>query len=430
MGKNCVFLAISYTERRKVENAIRSYLESKGIDVITGRDVTSGGNLCDEIIKLIDECDFGVVVYNELRHNISYEWGLLDAMRKNVMLLKDENIHINLEDEVSDKKGTIFTPFYGEDSKEEIIKQLKENKGIERALENNIEKRISTEDTPEAKKASELLAKSDLQLGEIPKDIKELSNSEEILEALDKIINLTAEGHLTKGNAFYSEKKFEEALVEYNKAIESDLYESIAYYNRANAYNKLGKLEEALVEFTKAIKFDPEFANAYNNRGNVYFDLNKFDDAIKDFNKTIELDPYYLIAYHNRGFTYLKLEKFNDAIKDFNKEIKLNPECTDAYQHLAEAYILTKKHNEAFKILQKSFEISMGIGDTIVSKTLIVMSLILQGKGKMEETELIECINQNKGYELTFEFTLKDSKYSARINKLIQLVEENAALFN
>ena len=120
MGKNCVFLAISYTERRKVENAIRSYLESKGLEVITGRDVTSGGILCDEIITLIEECDFGVVVYNELRHNISYEWGLLDAMRKNVVLLKDVNIHINLEDEVSDKKVPFSLRFMGKTQKKKL----------------------------------------------------------------------------------------------------------------------------------------------------------------------------------------------------------------------------------------------------------------------------------------------------------------------
>ncbi len=116
MAKSSVFLAISYTKRMKVENAIRKYLESKGLEVITGRDVTSGCNLCDEIINLIKECDFGVVVYNELRHNISFEWGLLDALNKNALLLKDENIHIDLDEELSDKKGLVFTPFFGEDT--------------------------------------------------------------------------------------------------------------------------------------------------------------------------------------------------------------------------------------------------------------------------------------------------------------------------
>ena len=350
-----------------MENAIRTYLESKGLEVITGRDVTSGGNLCDEIITLIKECDFGVVVYNELRHNISYEWGLMDAICNYVVVLKDENIHIDLDYELSDKKGTIFTPFFGEDTEEEIIQQLKKNKGLERALEKNIENRISSEDTPEAKKASELLVKSDLQLGELSKDIKELPNNEEILEALDEIKDLTAVGHIIKGNAFYSDNNFEKAHEEYNKVI--------------------------------------------------------------------DIDPEEAVAYYNRGLTYVELNNFDEAIKDYNKVLELGLEEIDIYQNLAEAYIITKKYKEAFKIAQKSLEKSTDLEDIIESKTLITISLILQGKGKEEEKELIEYVNQNKGYELTFEFDtlrngLKESKYSARINKLIQLVEENASKFD
>ncbi|MCZ7380032.1 MAG: tetratricopeptide repeat protein [Candidatus Methanoperedens sp.] len=271
MVKSRVFLAISYTKGMKVENAIIKYLESKGLEVITGRDVASGGNLCHEIINLIQECDFGVVVYNELRHNISYEWGLMDAFKKTAALLKDESMHIELDKEVSDTKGIIYTPFYGEDTEDEIIEQLKKNKGLERALENNIEKRISGQKTQDAKKAAELLVKSDFVLGSIsPESIKDLPNSKELIKSLEKIKNLTAEGHFIKGYAYYSARKFDKAIEDYNKAIE----------------------------------LNPKLAEAYNNRGVVYIYIKEFDKAIKDYNKAIELDPKYAEAYNNRGAVY------------------------------------------------------------------------------------------------------------------------------
>ena len=398
MGKNCVFLAISYTKRKKVENAIRSYLENKGLEVITGRDMASGGNLCDEIRTLIEECDFGVVVYNELRHNISYEWGLMDGMKKNVVLFKDKNTHIDLDYELSDKKATNFTPFYGEDTEKEIIQQLKEDKGLEKALEKNIEKRLSKEATLETKKASELLVKYDLPFGELSKEIKELPNSEEILKALGKIKNLTAEGHVIKGIAFYSEGKFKKAIEEYNKAI----------------------------------KLDPEYAFAYNTRGIAYGCVNNFKEAMNDYNTAIKLDPEYAVAYNNRGITSFKLGDFDDAIKDYKKAIELDPEYIDAYQCLAEVYIITDNYKESLLKAHKSLEKSKTVEDITISKLLITISLLHQGQGKTEEEELIEYINQNKGYDLPFECdslknALKDSKYSTRINKLIKLVEENAA---
>ena len=466
MVKSSVFLAISYTKRMKVENAIRKYLESKGLEVITGRDVASGGNLCDEIISLIQQCDFGVVVYNELRHNISYEWGLLDALKKNVVLLKDENIHINLDEELSDKKGLVFTPFYGEDAEDDIIEQLKKDKGLERALENNIEKRISKDKTPNAKKATELLVKSDLQLGEVPQNIKELPNSEEIIKSLEKIKNLTAEGHLIKGNAYYSEKKFNKAIEEYTEAIELNPKDANAYYNRGTVYGKdIKEFDKAIEDYNKTIEIDPKHANAYNNRGNVYINIKKFDKAIEDYNKTIEIYPKDANAYNNRGIVYTNIKKFDKAIEDFNKAIELNPKLAEAYNNrgvvytdikefdkaikdynkaivlnpkdagtylnLAEVYIIGNNYKDSLEVAQKSLEISKDIKDIIISKFFIALNLILQGRGEKEEKEIIEFCNQNKGYKLTFEFealkdALKDSEYSGKINNLIKLIEENA----
>ncbi len=500
MAKSSVFLAISYTKRMKVENAIRKYLESKGFEVTTGRDVTSGGNLCDELMSLVNECDFGVVVYNELRHNISYELGLLDALKKNVVLLKDENIHIDLDEELSDKKGIVFTSFYGEDTEDEIIEQLKENKGLGKALEKNITKRVSTQETKDAKEAAKLLVKSDLALGDIsPEKIKELPNSEEIIKSLKKIKNLTAEGHLIKGNAYYSEKKFDEAIEEYTETIELNPKDADAYNNRGNAYSDIKEFDKAIEDYNKAIELNPKYAIAYNNRGVAHSDIKEFDKAIEDHNKAIELNPKYAIAYNNRGVAYRNIKEFDKAIEDYNKAIELNPKLAEAYnnrgvayrnikefdktiedynkvielnpkyaeaynnrgvaysdikefdkaikdfnkaielnpndagtyQNLAEAYIINNNYKDSLAVAQKSLEISKDIKDIIVSKFLIVLSLILQGKGKKEEKELVEFCNQNKGYGLTFEFTtlknaLKDSKYSAKINNLTKLIEENA----
>ena len=399
MSKSSVFLAISYTRRMKVENAIRKYLESKGLDVITGREATSGGNLYDEIINLIKECDFGVVVYNELRHNISYEWGLLDALKKKVILLKDVNIHIDLDDEISDKKGIISTSFYGEDAEDEIIEQLKKDKGLEKALENNIENRISVQKTYNAKKAAELLVKSDILSGDVTTDkIKDLPNSKKIIESLEKIKNLTAEGHLIKGDAYSSDKRFDKAIEEYNEALKINKSSSKIYYHRGLAYEM----------------------------------KNNFNQAIRDYDKTIELDPKNGYAYGNRGFAYIRNKETNKAIEDYVKTIELVPNQVISYQNLAEAYILAKDYNKSLINAQEALKLSKDISKILISKFLIVLTLILQGKGENEEKELIEFCIQNKGYKITFEFVtlkdgLNDSKHYHRINELIKIIEKNAA---
>ena len=398
MSKSSVFLAISYTRRVKVENAIKKYLESKGLDVITGREVTSGGNLCDEIINLIQECDFGVVVYNELRHNISYEWGLLDALKKKVILLKDVNIHIDLDEEISDKKGIISTSFYGEDAEDEIIEQLKKDKGLEKALENNIENRISVQKTYDAKKAAELLVKSNLLIEDVTTDkFKELPNNKEIIKSLEKINNLTAEGHLIKGDAYLSDKKIDKAIEEYNEALKINKKSSKIYFHRGNAYKM----------------------------------KNNLDQAIGDYDKTIEIDPKNGLAYMYRGIVYTNNKEIGKAIESYIKAIELIPNDILVYQNLAEAYILAKDYKKSLIIAQESLRFSKDISKILISKFLIVLDLILQGGGENEEKEFIELCIQNKGYKITFGFAplkdgLNDSKHSMRINELIKIIEENA----
>ena len=63
----------------------------------------------------------------------------------------------------------------------------------------------------------------------------------------------------------------------------------------------LGKYEEAIKDYDKAIELDPDYSDAYNNRGLAKYYLDKYGEAIKDFNKVIELTPNYTNAYYDRG---------------------------------------------------------------------------------------------------------------------------------
>jgi tetratricopeptide (TPR) repeat protein len=70
-----------------------------------------------------------------------------------------------------------------------------------------------------------------------------------------------------------------------------DANDAVAHYNRGNAYTDQGKFDEAIGNFNEAIQLDPNYAAAYNDRGVVYCQQRKFDKAISDFSNAIRLDP-------------------------------------------------------------------------------------------------------------------------------------------
>ncbi len=128
--------------------------------------------------------------------------------------------------------------------------------------------------------------------------------------------------------------RLEEAIKNYDRAIELDSNVAQVYYNRGNAKRKLGRYEEAIKDYDKAIALNPNFAKAYSNRGTLKLKLGRHEEAIKNYDRAIELDSNVAQVYYNRGTLKLKLGRHEEAIKDFDKAIELDPKNAKAHYNL------------------------------------------------------------------------------------------------
>ena len=99
---------------------------------------------------------------------------------------------------------------------------------------------------------------------------------------------------------------------------------AVEHDERGIALALVGLYEQAVIEFNKAIELDPEYAIAYNNRGNAYWNESNFNRALADYDKAIELDPEYAEAYGNRGFVYYLKGELTKAINDLEKCLELS----------------------------------------------------------------------------------------------------------
>ncbi|WP_300366855.1 tetratricopeptide repeat protein [Brachyspira sp.] len=127
-------------------------------------------------------------------------------------------------------------------------------------------------------------------------------------------------------------KEYDENSEKYSK-YKSNI--SNAYYNRGVAQEKLRDNEEAIKDYNKAIELNPNDSNAYNNRGNVKSDLGLYEEAIKDYNKAIELNPNYSNAYFNMVLAKQLLINNTKSKKERNELIK------EAYNDLIKCYNLS-----------------------------------------------------------------------------------------
>eukprot|EP00002_Diphylleia_rotans_P026698 TRINITY_DN533_c0_g1_i2.p1 TRINITY_DN533_c0_g1~~TRINITY_DN533_c0_g1_i2.p1 ORF type:complete len:367 (+),score=99.26 TRINITY_DN533_c0_g1_i2:67-1167(+) len=111
--------------------------------------------------------------------------------------------------------------------------------------------------------------------------------AEESLEAKTK----RAEDLKARGNEMINEKKFEEAVVLYTKAIE--LVPTHIYYgNRAAAYFQLKKYDEAIQDCKESIRLNSNYAKAYYRLGQSYSQLGKYKEALSEgFEVAALLEP-------------------------------------------------------------------------------------------------------------------------------------------
>jgi len=101
--------------------------------------------------------------------------------------------------------------------------------------------------------------------------------------------------------------------------------EANACLNRGDDYFKKGQYDQAIAEYNRAIEIDPTFASAYNNRGVVYGRKEQHDQAIAEYNRAIEIDPKFALAYYNRAISYEKKGQHGQAIADYNKAVEIDP---------------------------------------------------------------------------------------------------------
>jgi tetratricopeptide (TPR) repeat protein len=78
-------------------------------------------------------------------------------------------------------------------------------------------------------------------------------------------------------------------------------------------YRQMGRFEQALADFDKAIELDPSYQWAIGQRGETYRQMGRFEQALADFDKAIELDPSDDWIQYLQSLVHLSLGQTSEA---------------------------------------------------------------------------------------------------------------------
>jgi len=132
-----------------------------------------------------------------------------------------------------------------------------------------------------------------------------------------------------KGNTEFKTGNHEAALKSYTDSIEIDPNNkticSMLYYNRASVYMKMKKFKEALVDCNKAIELNESYAKAYVKRADIRVEMEEFEEAMKDLKQAKQIEPHYQGL--NQKLQETELARKKAARKDYYKILELSKDC-------------------------------------------------------------------------------------------------------
>ncbi|KAF7817830.1 hsp70-Hsp90 organizing protein 3-like [Senna tora] len=127
-----------------------------------------------------------------------------------------------------------------------------------------------------------------------PDTLKKLNEAEKAkkeLEQQEYFDPKLADEEREKGNEFFKQQNYPEAVKHYTESLRRNPKEPRTYSNRAACYTKLGALPEGLKDADKCIELDPTFSKGYTRKGAIQYFMKEYDKALETYQEGLKHDP-------------------------------------------------------------------------------------------------------------------------------------------
>ena len=163
--------------------------------------------------------------------------------------------------------------------------------------------------------------------------------------------------HYNLGVAFLQKGQLNDAIAELQEVLIKDSGNSKARYNLANTFLAKGLVEEAIASYETVLQIQPNYVDARIGLGNALLEQGQVDDAIAHYQKALEVQPVSATAYYNLAVAVLRKGQVDEAIAFSQKALDIQSDYPDAHYFLGNSLFAKGRVNEAITHWQKSFEL-------------------------------------------------------------------------
>ena len=158
--------------------------------------------------------------------------------------------------------------------------------------------------------------------------------------------------------------QYEQAIAEYQRAIEIEPASSDAHRRLGQAFKANGQLDRALTEFRRALDLDRGYFKTYQDLGTFYFDKGDYSNAVSQFQAELTVAPHEPDAHHALGTAFSAMGRYADAENEFGVVLNLT-ETPKTLINMAVALMYQGKYPEATRYLLRSLDLSPEWSDLV-----------------------------------------------------------------
>ena len=173
------------------------------------------------------------------------------------------------------------------------------------------------------------------------------------LKALELDDSLSEAHTALAGIRFYGDWDWAGAESEFKRALALNPSDAEAHRRYSNYLLAMGRFEEALLEVQRAQEFDPLSLLTSVNAGWTFYFARQYDRAIEQCRKALELDANSDGAYACLGWSYRAKGLRQEAIAESERAVALSDRGPGRLTGLARAYAVFGRKADAGKILDE-----------------------------------------------------------------------------
>ncbi len=162
---------------------------------------------------------------------------------------------------------------------------------------------------------------------------------------------------ISQANELDQQGHFQEALVEFQKAVNAEPDQGRAHYYMGQALQKHGQSAQALEQFQTAVKLDPNDAMDYYYYAVSLSNAGRVPEAIAAYQRALEISPANAVGQNDLGVLLVEAGRNDEAAAALQKAIQLNPKLDEAHYMLGVLEAKSGRADAAIAQLQQAVEL-------------------------------------------------------------------------